>query len=110
MFWMTVQLYDLFVPIFERFQANRALLDLLNILFGLGPTQSVRLTDGVSFPVSNTNIIVLIHAQLIKHDDAQKYRYGKNTSRVPNDQVSFTIFRQLKAFIEHQHPKHEEVE
>ena len=86
MFWMTVQLYDLFVPIFERFQANRALLDLLNILFGLGPTQSVRLTDGVSFPVLNTNIIVLILAQYnTQNDDVQNYRHGKKPFRVPND-------------------------
>ena len=43
---MTGKLYDLFVPVLERVQANRALLDLVNFLFGLGPTHSVRHTDG----------------------------------------------------------------
>ena len=43
-------------------------------------------------------------------DHEPSYRKSKHPFRVPNDEVSSTIFRQLIAFIEHQRPKREEVD
>ena len=43
-------------------------------------------------------------------DHKPSYRNGKHPFRVPNDEVSFTIFWQLKVFIEHQHLNYDEVD